>query len=138
MIGLSLAWFALGCAAYLSDSTVLVLAGAFADGAGVVWMVAVTGTAIQRYTPSRLQGRAQAAWTMVAITPQTVSIAVGAGLISYLSYRIMLLAVIAVVGACAAFVLVRPAPEPLDDAAPEEETERDPTSAGSAGRRRGG
>jgi MFS family permease len=137
MIGLSLAWFALGCAAYLSDSTVLVLAGAFADGAGVVWLVAVTGTAIQRYTPPRLQGRAQAAWTMVAITPQTVSIAVGAALISYLSYRIMLLAVIAVVGACAAFVLVRPAPEPPDDA-PEEEAERDPTSAGSAGRRRGG
>jgi hypothetical protein len=59
-------------------------------------------------------------------------------LISYLSYRIMLLAIIAGVGACAAFVLVRPAPEPLADAAPEEEAERDPISAGSAGRRRGG
>jgi hypothetical protein len=119
MIGLSLAWFALGSAAYLSDSVLLVMAGAFADGAGVVWLVAVTGTAIQRFTPPRLQGRAQAAWTMLAVTPQTVSIAVGAALISYLSYRVMLLAVIAVVGACAAAVLIRPAPEPLTDAAQE-------------------
>jgi len=120
MIGLSLAWFALGCAAYLSDSTALVLAGAFADGAGLVWLVAVTGTAIQRYTPPRLQGRAKAAWTMVAITPQTVSIAVGAALISYLGYRVMLLAVIAVVGACAMAILIHPVPDPLDDAAPGE------------------
>jgi hypothetical protein len=117
MIGLSLAWFALGCVAYLSYSPVLVMAGAFADGAGVVWLVAVTGTAIQRFTPPRLQGRAQAAWTMVVVTPQTVSIAAGAALISYLSYRVMLLAVIAVVGACAAAVLIRPAPEPLAGAA---------------------
>ncbi len=117
MIGLSLAWFTLGCVAYLSDSTALVLAGAFADGAGLVWLVAVTGTAIQRYTPPRLQGRAQAAWTMVVVTPQTVSIAVGAALISYLSYRVMLLAVIAVVGACAAVILIRPAPEPAPESA---------------------
>ena len=116
MIGLSLAWFALGAAAYLSDSTLLVLAGAFADGAGVVWLVAATGSAIQRYTPPRLQGRAQAAWTMVVVTPQTLSIAAGAALISYLSYRVMLLAIIAVLGACAAVILIRPAPEPLTDA----------------------
>jgi len=116
MIGLSLAWFALGAAAYLSDSTALVLAGGFADGAGVVWMVAATGSAIQRYTPPRLQGRAQAAWTMVVITPQALSIAAGAALISYLSYRIMLLSIIAVLGACAAVILIRPAPYPLTDA----------------------
>jgi len=123
MIGLSLAWFALGSAAYLSDSVLVVMAGAFADGAGVVWLVAVTGTALQRYTPPRLQGRAKAAWTMVVITPQTISIAVGAVLISYLSYRVMLLAVIAVVGACAAAVLIRPAPEPLAGAVPAEAAE---------------
>ena len=115
MIGLALAGFALGSLAYLSDWTALVLAGAVADGAGLVWLVAVTGTAIQHYTPPRLQGRATAAWTMTVLTPQTVSIAAGAGLISYLSYRILLLAVIAVLGACAACVLARPAPEPPAD-----------------------
>jgi MFS family permease len=129
MIGLSLAWFALGCVAYLSHSTALVLAGGFVDGAGLVWLVAVTGTAVQRYTPPRLQGRAQAAWTMIVITPQTVSIAVGAALISYLSYRVMLLAVIAVVGACAAVALIRPAPEPAADAAQEPAPEGAPAAA---------
>src|SRR5581483_5342324 len=63
--------------------------------------------------------RAKAAWTMLVITPQTVSIAVGAALISYLSYRVMLLAVVAVLAACAAVILIHPAPEPLAGATPE-------------------
>lgn len=115
MIGLALAAFALGSLAWLTSSVVLVLAGAAASGVGLVWLVAVTGTAIQRYTPPRLQGRANAAWTMTVITPQTASIAAGAALISHVSYRILLLAVIAVIGACAAWLLARPAPEPVTD-----------------------
>jgi hypothetical protein len=75
---------------------------------------------------------------MVAITPQTLSIAAGAALISHLSYRVMLLAIIAVLTACAAVVLIRPAPEPLTDAGQEEAAVPRPTSAGSGGRRRGG
>ena len=97
----ALAGFALGSLTYLSDSLALVLAGTVADGAGLLWLVAVTGAAIQRYTPPRLQGRATAAWTMAVITPQTVSIAAGTAVISYLSYRVLLLAVIGVVGASA-------------------------------------
>jgi MFS family permease len=118
MIGIALGGFALGAVTYLSGWVVLVLAGAVVDGLGLVWLVAVTGAAIQRYTPPRLQGRATAAWTTVVITPQTVSIAAGAALISYVSYRVLLLATIAVIGACAAYLLVRPAPEPAGDAAP--------------------
>jgi len=52
---------------------------------------------------------------MAVITPQTVSIAAGTALISYLSYRVLLLAVIGVVGACAVVILARPAPEPAPD-----------------------
>lgn len=118
MIGLALAAFALGSLAWLTGSVALVLAGAAADGAGLVWLVAVTATAIQRYTPPRLQGRANAAWTMAVVTPQTVSIAAGAALISHVSYRILLLAVIVTVGACAVWLLARPAPEPVTDQPP--------------------
>jgi MFS family permease len=118
MIGLALGGLALGAVTYLSGSVAVVLAGAVVDGLGLVWLVAVTGAAIQRYTPPRLQGRATAAWTMVVITPQTVSIATGAALISYVSYRVLLLAIIAFIGACAAYLLARPAPEPASDAAP--------------------
>jgi MFS family permease len=120
MIGLALGGFALGSAAYLSGSVALVLAGAVADGLGLVWLVAVTTAAIQRYSPPRLQGRASAAWTMVVITPQTVSIAAGAALISYVSYRILLLAVIAAIGGCAAYLLARPASDPVSDSASED------------------
>jgi MFS family permease len=112
MTGLSLAAFAAGYAAYLSGSVALVMTGTVIDGAGLVWLVAVSGTAIQRYTPPRLQGRAIAAWTTVVITPQTLSIAVGTALISYVSYRVLLLIVIAALGACAVYLLARPAPEP--------------------------
>lgn len=131
MIGLALGGFALGSAAFLSGSVVLVLTGAVVDGLGLVWLVAVTGAAIQRYTPPRLQGRANAAATMVVITPQTISIAAGAALISYVSYRVLLLAVIAVIGACAAYLLARPAPEPADDAAPVPRAEDSPVHAGA-------
>jgi hypothetical protein len=56
--------------------------------------------------------------SMVVITPQTVSIAIGTALISYVNYRVLLLAIIAVIGECAAYLLARPAPEPAGDAAP--------------------
>lgn len=54
---------------------------------------------------------------MVVTTPQTVSIAAGAALISFVSYRILLLAAIAVIATCAAYLVARPAPEPASRAA---------------------
>jgi len=118
MTGLALGGFVLGAVTYLSGSVALVLAGTVVEGIGLVWLVAVTGAAIQRYTPPRLQGRANAAATMVVITPQTLSIAAGAALISYVGYRVLLLAIIAIIGACAAYLLARPAPEPTASPAP--------------------
>ena len=111
-VGLALAGFALGATAYLTDSTTLCLAGAVVDGVGLVWLVAASGTATQLYSPPRLQGRVSAAWTMVVITPQTLSIAAGAVLITVVSYRLLLLAIIAAVGGCGLVLLTRPAAEP--------------------------
>jgi hypothetical protein len=48
------------------------------------------------------------------ITPQTVSIAAGAALISVVSYRLMLIVMMAVIGACAAWLLARPAAAPIE------------------------
>ena len=53
---------------------------------------------------------------MAVITPQTISIAAGAALISYVSYRTLLVIVLATIGACATYLLARPAPEPEADA----------------------
>ena len=112
MIGLGLAVFALAAAAYRTHSLVLVLAAAVGDGIALIWLVVALTTAAQRYTPPQLQGRVTAAWTMLILTPQTISIAAGAALISFVDYRSMLLVIMAVVGACALFLLIRPAAEP--------------------------
>jgi hypothetical protein len=69
---------------------------------------------MQQHTPPRLQGRVNAAATTLLITPQTVSIAAGAALISVVSYRLMLLVMMTVIGACAAWLLVHPAAPPAE------------------------
>jgi MFS family permease len=112
MAGLGLGAFAFAAVAYTADSVVLVLAAAALDGVGVVWLVATITTAMQRFSPPRLQGRVNAAWTMLIITPQTISIAAGTVLIAFVNYRLLLAAVACATGAGALFLLVRPAPEP--------------------------
>ena len=110
VVGFSLAAFSLASAACMTGSLWLVLAAAFADGIGLVWLVAAATTATQRYTPPSLQGRVNAAFMMLIITPQTVSIAVGAALISVVDYQLMLAVVAAAIGACALVLMLRPAP----------------------------
>lgn len=112
MIGLGLAVFALAAAAYRTHSMALVLAAAVGDGIALIWLVVAFTTAAQRHTPPQLQGRVTAAWTMLILTPQTISIAAGAALISFVDYRSLLLVIMAVIGACALLLLIRPAAEP--------------------------
>jgi MFS family permease len=116
MVGLALACFALADVVYQTGSLPLVLAGAVMDGLGVVWLSVALFTSMQQHTPPRLQGRVNAAVTTAIITPQTVSIAAGAALISVVSYRLLLLVMIVVIGACAAWLLVRPAAVPVQEA----------------------
>ena len=114
VVGLALAAFSLACSAYLSHSVTLCLAGAAGDGVGLVWLVAAATTATQRYSPPSLQGRVNAAFMMLILTPQTVSIAAGTLLISLVDYRLLLLLVILATGACALVLLIRPAADPAD------------------------
>jgi MFS family permease len=118
--GLALGCFALGALVYQTSSLPLVLTGAVIDGLGVVWLTVGIFTAMQEHTPPRLQGRVNAAATTLLITPQTLSIAAGAALISMVSYRLLLLVMAVIIGACAAWLLARPAAAPaeLPDAAP--------------------
>jgi MFS family permease len=113
-VGFALGCFAFAALLYQSGSLPLVLAGAVADGLGVVWLSVGLFTAMQKHTPPRLQGRVNAAATTLLITPQTVSIAAGAALISVVSYRLLLVVMMAVIGACAAWLLARPAAAPIE------------------------
>jgi hypothetical protein len=70
------------------------------------------GTAQHLYVPARLQGRVGAACGMLSNLTQSVSITAGAALAGIVDYRVMY-GVIVVTGlACAAFIVLRPAPTP--------------------------
>ena len=137
MVGLSLMALAVAGVCYLTSSVPMVLAGGFADGIGVVWLTAVSVSAMQLYSPPRLQGRVSAAWTTSIVTPQTVSIAAGTALISHVDYRLLLLVVIAIPAAGALTLIARPAAEPAPFESPAETPAESPAAflAGAEGDR---
>jgi hypothetical protein len=65
-------------------------------GFGLPWLIAPVGVAVQRRTPSRLQGRTSATLDVLFSTPQSISIAVGAGLLAVVGFRPLLVAVFVV------------------------------------------
>ena len=120
LVGCGMALFALGGLSFVSHSLALVLAGVSVAGAGLAWLIVGYATAIQLRTPLRLQGRVLSASDMIVSTPQTVSIALGAVLVSLFDYRLLVGVMALVVVACSAYLLTRE---------PEAATEKDPAFA---------
>jgi MFS family permease len=86
----------------------LVLPGAGLFGISIPWLAVGFTTLLQRSTPDRLQGRVFAAAGTLVTVPQTVSIALGAALISHVGYRALLVAIAAVLIVTAAHLLLLP------------------------------
>jgi hypothetical protein len=119
-IGLVVMALALGVVAAATNLAVLFVAVVVLGWSLPVLFVAYT-TLVQRRTPQRLMGRVGTALEVVLGTPQAISLAVGAALVSLLSYH----AIFAVMGAVTLFgalyllwrlgrAMLRPAPvEPL-------------------------
>jgi hypothetical protein len=61
-------------------------------------------TLIQRRTPGALLGRVDAALEFAVIVPQAASIALGAALIAVVNYRVLLLAMAAVIAFSAVYL----------------------------------
>ena len=120
LVGCGMALFALGGISFVSHSLALVLAGVSVAGAGLAWLIVGYATAIQLRTPLRLQGRVLSASDMIVSTPQTVSIALGAVLVSLFDYRLLVGVMALVVVACSAYLLTRE---------PEAAAEKDPAFA---------
>jgi MFS family permease len=120
LVGCGMALFALGGISFVSHSLALVLAGVSVAGAGLAWLIVGYATAIQLRTPLRLQGRVLSASDMIVSTPQTVSIALGAVLVSLFDYRLLVGVMALVVVACSAYLLTRE---------PEAVAEKDPAFA---------
>jgi Major Facilitator Superfamily len=120
LVGIGLFLFAVGDGALASSNLALVLGGFFVAGISIAWIIVGFGTAIQVRTPARLQGRvASAAETLVA-GPQTLSIALGAMLISVVDYRLLVVVMSTITALCGAYLLTR-GPEPVAAEEPEAE-----------------
>lgn len=107
LVGIGLALFGIGDGLLVIASLPVVLGGITLAGVGLSWAVVGYATAIQRRSPAELQGRVASAGDLLAGTPQTVSIAAGAALSTLLDYHLLLLAMAAVILACAAYLLSR-------------------------------
>ncbi len=112
LIALGLALFALGDLSFLSTALAVVLGGIAVAGFGLPWVVVGFGTALQRRTPLRLQGRVAAAADTLVSTPQTVSIALGAALSTVVNYRVLVVAMAVGVAVASLYLFSRPIPPP--------------------------
>jgi MFS family permease len=112
LVGVGMALFALGDLSFVTHSVAVVACGFAVAGVGIGWLIVGFGTSIQLRTPARLQGRVASAANTMVTTPQTVSIALGAALVTVVDYRALVVVMSVVVTACGAYLLTR-GPEPL-------------------------
>ena len=116
LVGFGMGLFALGEISFVSSSLPLVLVGIAVAGAGLAWFIVGFATAIQLRTPARLQGRVAGAAETLVGTPQTISIAVGAALVTLVDYRVLTGLSCLVTAATGAYLLSRRAIVPAEKA----------------------
>jgi MFS family permease len=107
LAGAGMLVFSLGVTLLMSGSLPVVLAGKVLFGVGIPWVIVALFTLLQRLTPGPLQGRTYSAVGVLVDTPQTISIALGALLVAFVDYRLLLLVEAAVVAAAGAWLLTR-------------------------------
>jgi MFS family permease len=108
LIGVAMLVVAAGAILQIPHLLPSVLAGVVVFGSGIPWIVVGLITLAQRLTPAELQGRVYAAAETLITTPQTVSIALGAALISVAGYQALLLAMGVIIALAAGYLLTRP------------------------------
>ncbi len=131
-VGLAFLTFAVSSAGFAAPTLALVGPAAVVGGAAIPWLIVGFVTARQRLTPRRLQGRVSAVTLLSMNGPQTVSIAMGAVLISVVDYR-LLIAVTSAVIAVSGLWLLRTAqaqPEAVLPSVAEEAPQPDRVSLG--------
>jgi MFS family permease len=107
LAGIGIALFGVGDCLWLVARTPVVLSSTVVSGLGIVWAVVALATAFQVRSPSQVQGRVSAAANMLFSVPQTISIAVGAALITVVDYRLEIIAMAVVFALSAAYLLTR-------------------------------
>jgi MFS family permease len=107
LTGLGILVFALGDGALLIPRLAVIAPAAAVGGVGIVWAVVALATAYQVRSPGRVQGRVAAAANMLFSVPQTISIAVGALLVTLIDYRLEIAIMTVSTLAAAAYLLTR-------------------------------
>ena len=106
-VGAGLGVFAAGLTLLVASSLWVVLAAFVIAGVGLPWAIVGYITLLQRRTPQRLIGRVSSAADVIVGVPQTLSIALGAVLIGFVDYRLLLVVIAGVVLACTAYLVLR-------------------------------
>jgi MFS family permease len=112
LVGIGMALFALGDGTFALANLPVVAFGFAVAGFGLAWLIVGYATSIQVRTPQNLQGRVSSAADTMISTPQTVSIALGASLIGFTDYRVLVGIMAVVLVGCATYLLTR-GPEPV-------------------------
>lgn len=102
-VGLGLLLFAAGQAGLVVPSVTVAAVSMIVGYCGLTWMGVGAATVLQRRTPAELMGRTTTAEAIANGLPQATSIAIGALLINFVDYRVLLLIL---GGAVAAVALV--------------------------------
>jgi Na+/melibiose symporter-like transporter len=110
LMGIAMLLAATGAVLQVPALLPIVLIGEVLFGAAIPWLIVSLITLSQRLTPPDLQGRVYAAAETLITTPQTISIAVVAGLITVTGYRPLLTAMAAIFTLTATYLLTRRAP----------------------------
>ena len=108
LIGIAMLVAAAGAVMEIPPLLAPVLAGDIVFGAAIPWLVVGLTSLAQRVTPPELQGRVYAATETLITTPQTISIALGAVLITVAGYQTLLLAMAATIALAGCYLLTRP------------------------------
>jgi hypothetical protein len=98
---------ALGSALLLVPGIPVALAGCATIGLGIPMAIIGLFTVAQVNTPAHVQGRVSGAASTVVTTPQVISVATGAALITTVDYRILIAVIAVAILAAASYLALR-------------------------------
>lgn len=112
-VGLGLLLFGLGYVPLILGNLPVAFAAVVVAGIGLPWALVGLYTLVQRATPWQLMGRVSAAVDLLIGTPMVVSIGVGALLLAFVDYRLLIATSAAVMTGSAVYLVLRRPPVPV-------------------------